>query len=58
MVQSRRSPRQRRPLIAASCGSRTKSIAQLMKEQRIPENPPDYVALFSAVWPTKEEGRR
>ena len=34
-----------------------KSIEQLRQEQGIPDQPPDYVELASAVWRTKKELR-
>ena len=56
MVQSRK-PRAQRPHagLAATCGVRAKPIEQLMKEQGIADEPPDYVKLFSAVWPAKKD---
>jgi hypothetical protein len=34
---------------------RSRPIAELVREQRIPSERPDYVALFSKVWHTPEE---
>ena len=35
---------------------RHKSVEELAREQGIPEERPDYVAFFSKIWRTKEEG--
>jgi hypothetical protein len=54
MVQS---PRRHRPAAPAPSPryARAKTLEELMREQGISSEPPDYRALFSAVWPTKKE---
>jgi hypothetical protein len=54
MVQS---PRRHRPAASVSSPryTRAKTLEELMREQGISGEAPDYRAIFSAVWPTKKD---